>query len=414
MGHTPSKLCTAVFVRIAVRMAVRIAVLIAVLIAAGAVLPAIAQSQEKPPANGRNSRIEFSGTGWVTYRYKVRSEPLRAAALGRYANTFSGDVLPEGANAFDLDRVYFTADYSFNDRYSWQTQFEVNNFGGGGGKNGISVYVKKAFLRVNAPFGARNTAFRVGQIAHVMTPFVEDLWGYRIVSKVPLDRYLGVSTTWLGAAAEGSAAGERLRYDLAVTNQTSYNANVPNPGSPARPGRTKYKTLMGRLSLTPARTATGNVQLSGFAQYAPKSPADSTGLRGARYNYDFWFGGILSARGPRFTAAVEALERRDVGHPAVAGSPSLFRRRVTVSRVISGFGWTAVTAADRVFVRLDFLDPNRTASADGLFVGMGGLSHTFVKGVRGIADLEAAKFQTPRGAHLKTDVTLSARVELSL
>ena len=85
------------------------------------------------------------------------------------------------------------------------------------------------------------------------------------------------------------------------------------------------------------------------------------------------------------------------------------------SRVLSGLARYDITGKDNAFVRVDYFDPDIHRGGDAVGTVMAGNSHTYVKGLRSILDLEASGFKGPNGfKDYRTDVTLSARLEASL
>lgn len=372
--------------------------LMAAVVLSLALLPAAvpAQDDAKPAVTGRNAKIQFSGVGWVTYRYLLADEP-GAAAVGSALSAPGVDR--QDLNTFDVDRVYVTADYVMNETFSWQSIVEAENLSGT-----PRIFLKRAFVRAKSPFGLTGTGFRFGQIAHVYTPVAEDAWGYRIVSKIPVDRYLGISTTWVGAGLDGKVLGDVLDFDAAVTNENAYN----------RSSGTKYKSLQGRATITPlpGDEVLKGLHLTGFAQYNAK-PQPAGFEPGASDNNNVWFGLLPYFKNDRLSAGVEFLQRRDK-HSVAGQGPDETGVETVTAQYLGGFATIELAPDYRAFLRLDQFDPNTDVDDNGSLTFIGGLSHTYSKGIRSILDLEYTTFDEGEGESLDADLTVAARMEISL
>ncbi len=368
-------------------------------IAALFVTSAMAGDEEKPAVTGRNSKIQLSGVGWATYRYQLQMD-AHGATQGRHLTTLAAKDM----NLFDLDRVYLTCDYAFDDRYSWQTTIEMTNFAGD-----PRIYVKRAFLKVKSPFAIANTFFQMGQIAHVMTPSIEKNWGYRSVNRIGIERYLGISTTWNGLGFGFTDGSGMVDAELAIANENAYNKITA----------TKYKTLQGRVTLTPLPTdeALKGLKVALWAQMNSNAPPIGFPPKAAD-NTNTWLGVFPSFQGSKLAVAGEFAMKKDKT-PVITGTPPNEEVTTKTSRLLSGWVAYDVTARVRVFARLEQYDPNTDNDYDGLMNINAGLSHNMIKGVRSIVDVECTKFQEPKDdngntLNLDPDVTLSARLEVSL
>lgn len=395
------------------------------------VTSAMAGDEEKATVSGRNSKIQLSGVGWATYRYQLAMD-VNSATLGRHLTS----VGAKDMNRFDMDRVYLTGDYAFDDRYSWQTTLEMTNVDGD-----RKIYLKRAFLKVKNPFAIANTFAQMGQIAHVMTPSIEKTWGYRSVAKIGIDRFLSVSTTWNGLGFGFSGGGGLVDAELAIANENAYDK--PNP--------TKYKTFQGRVTLTPLPTneALKGLKIGIWGQMNSSAPpaADSHTYTISRLptkpdttitltaghqpsasdNQNLWFGVFPSFQAGKLTVACGFDRKRDktpthawpasFPFPDLSGIPTEVKTKTL--QLLSGWVAYDVTPRIRSFARIEQWDPNTDVDNDGLTNINAGLSHVMIKGVRSIVDVEYTKFQEPKdgnGATVKLDpdVTLSARLEVTL
>jgi hypothetical protein len=370
---------------------------IAVLFVTGA----MAGDEEKPAVTGKNSKIQLSGVGWATYRYQLQRD-THSATDARHLTTLA----TKDMNLFDVDRVYLTGDYAFDERYSWQTTIEMTNFAGD-----PKIFVKRAFLKIKSPFAISNAFVQMGQIAHVMTPSIEKVWGYRSVAKIGIDRYLGVSTTWNGLGLGYTCPRGIVDAELAVANENAYNTKTA----------TKYKTLQGRVTVTPlpADEALKGLKIAAWGQMNSNAPPSGFQPKAAD-NTNLWLGVLPSFQASKLTVAGEFEMKKDKT-PSLTGTPPAEEVTTKTSRLLSGWVAYDVTARVRAFARLEQYDPNTDTdiTGDALTTLNAGVSHSMVKGVRSIIDLEYTKFQEPKDLPanwqtLDPDVTLSARLEVSL
>jgi hypothetical protein len=368
-------------------------------IAALFVTTAVAGDEEKPAVSGKNSRIQLSGVGWATYRYQLAMDS-HGVTQGRHLA--SPNLTAKDMNSFDIDRVYLTGDYAFDDRYSWQTTIEMTNVAGN-----PQIYVKRAFLKIKSPFTIANTFVQMGQLPHVMTPSVEKVWGYRSVSKIGIDRYLGVSTTWNGFGCGYTGGGGLVDAELVIANENAYNKVTSS----------KYKTFQGRATLTPLPDdeALKGLKIALWGQMNSNLPPGGYAPKAAD-NMNTWFGVFPSFQGGKLTVAAGFDMKKDKGP---TGQPDAVVVKTKTSQLITGWVTYDVTPRVRGFARIEQWDPNTDVDNDGLMNINAGVSHSMIKGVRSIVDVEYTKFQEPKdGAGntvaLDADVTLSARLEVSL
>lgn len=166
----------------------------------------------------------------------------------------SHDVAPTGTG-FDVKRFYLIVDHKFNDIWSadltTDAQFSTaattqaaTPTGGtttvltnGNTSGGVSeVYIKKLYVQ-----GKFDDAFvlRIGSADLPWIPYLENLYGYRYVEKLALDRLgLGTTTDWgLNVAGKGGV------FD--------YSASVVNGGGYKNPTRTKDVDFEGRIGVRP-------------------------------------------------------------------------------------------------------------------------------------------------------------------
>jgi hypothetical protein len=141
---------------------------------------------------------------------------------------------PKATNGtgFDIKRAYLGVDHKFNDVWSASllVDFAPNgvDVGTGSGSAGAtplqgSEVVKNAF--VQAKF---DPAFivQVGEANMPWIPFVEDVYGYRYVEKVPVDLNKDGNSADSGVFAKGSFAGGIFNYAVAAVDGAGYKNDV--------------------------------------------------------------------------------------------------------------------------------------------------------------------------------------------
>jgi hypothetical protein len=150
--------------------------------------------------------------------------------------------------------------------------------------------------------------------------------------------------------------------------------------------------------------------VAAFAQVnSENSPAGFT--PSAADNRNIWFEVVPYLQAENLACGLEFAQKQDKT-PHLVGNESEVVTKT--SQYIGAFAWADVMPRLRFFGRLDQYDPNTDVDDDGLMNVIAGVAHTHVKGVRGIVDLEFTQYEEPKGASFDPDITVSARVEVSL
>lgn len=162
----------------------------------------------------------------LTYRQNVDGATDHAADKGN-------------GTAFDLKRFYFGVDHRFDAVWAARFRTDVGNLTNGK----LDVFVKHAFVEAKL---APELFVRGGAADLPWVPFIEDLYGFRYVENVLVDRTkFGTSADW-GVHAGGKLAGGLAGYAVSVVNGRGYGD----------PTRTRAPTIEGRLSLAPVKGLT--------------------------------------------------------------------------------------------------------------------------------------------------------------
>src|SRR5690349_15622074 len=149
------------------------------------------------------------------------------------------DGTDSAANGFGVDvkRFYLGVTHNFDDTWSAGITTDFNYVGN---ENETQLFVKKAYLQAKV-----SDAFiaRVGSSDLPWVPFVEDLYGYRFVENVMVDRLkFGTSADW-GVHVGGKAAEGRFSYAASVINGAGYK----------NPTRSDSVDFEGRLAFQPVK-----------------------------------------------------------------------------------------------------------------------------------------------------------------
>ncbi|MGB8273976.1 MAG: hypothetical protein WCF16_01760 [Alphaproteobacteria bacterium] len=117
---------------------------------------------------------------------------------------------------FDIKRFYLGIDHRFDDTFSANitTDFLYDSTAGA-----TQLFIKKAYLDMNL---APEIDVRFGSTDLPWVPFVEDIYGYRYVEAILIDRTkFGTSADW-GVHAKGKLANGLIHYAVAAVNGAGY------------------------------------------------------------------------------------------------------------------------------------------------------------------------------------------------
>ncbi|MGH8179532.1 MAG: porin, partial [Steroidobacteraceae bacterium] len=130
----------------------------------------------------------------------------------------NGSRIAPGGSGIDVQRFYLIFNEKFDDMWSATIATDASYSSGGGA---VDVYIKKAYLQCSLP-GSKAFFARLGSADLPWVPLVEDLYGYRYVEHVEVDRlHFGTSADW-GLHAGGQGGGARYAVSV-VTGSGSTN-----------------------------------------------------------------------------------------------------------------------------------------------------------------------------------------------
>jgi hypothetical protein len=150
--------------------------------------------------------------------------------------TSDGNKTAASGTGFDAKRLYIGIDHKFDDMWSMQAVTDFNYISSIGQTD---VYIKKLFVQAKV-----SDAFvlRAGSADLPWVPFAEDVYGYRWVENVIIDRLkFGTSADW-GLNANGKMGNNGM---------FAYSASVINGNGYKNPSRSNSMDFEGRISVTP-------------------------------------------------------------------------------------------------------------------------------------------------------------------
>jgi hypothetical protein len=165
--------------------------------------------------------------------------------------------------SFDLKRFYLTVDHVFDDVWAARLRTDAGNETNGK----FEVFVKNAYVQATV---SPALVLRAGSVDLPWIPFVEDLYGFRYVENVLVDRTkFGTSADW-GLHAGGKFQDGLVAYALSVVNGRGYGD----------PTRTQGPTVAGRVSVVPLKGLTlavdGEVGTLGQRVVGTATPRNAT------------------------------------------------------------------------------------------------------------------------------------------
>lgn len=188
----------------------------------------MAKNQTTPPLPEKAKWVEGTKVGGKAY--------FNISSINHESNGV--DQADNGVQT-DVKRFYLSVDHAFDKTFSANltTDFRYN---ANGTSKDVLVYVKKAYLQAKLSDAA---IFRVGAADLPWVPFVEDLYGYRYVENVMIDRTkYGTSADW-GVHFMGSALDGKLSYAASAINGAGYKTLSRNSDTIDLEGRVSFKPV---------------------------------------------------------------------------------------------------------------------------------------------------------------------------
>jgi hypothetical protein len=165
----------------------------------------------------------------------------------------------------DVKRFYLTADHAFDDMWSVDITTDFNYIGN---DSQTQVYIKKAYLQARFSDAA---VLRVGSADLPWVPFIENLYGYRYLENVLVDREKYGTSADYGVHLGGKLAGGMVDYAASVISGAGYK----------KLQRSNSVDFSGRLSVNPIKDLTLGVGAYNgkLGQDVVSDPAENTAKR---------------------------------------------------------------------------------------------------------------------------------------
>ncbi|HPD32937.1 MAG TPA: hypothetical protein P5545_01875 [Bacteroidota bacterium] len=252
-----------------------------------------------------------------------------------FYNADAIDSTQRDVNGFNFRRIYFTADYTINDKFSSRFRLESSIANG----SNINVFVKDAYLQWANIFRGSNLVIGISP-----TPAFdvsESVWGYRSLEKTPLDYFGLVPSRDMGIDLKGKFDDKGiLKYWVKLGN---------NSGS--KPETDKYKRYYGSLQFTPSKNFTVIVD-GDYNTLPPKA-----GLNNSAFTGDVF---VNFNKGKIFSVAAEVFIKSQQNNYKPSGATS--------PETQNGLGfsfWAKSMFTDNIGIvgRFDMWDPNTNENA---------------------------------------------------
>lgn len=243
------------------------------------------------------------------------------------------DLADTGTQA-DVKRFYLTVDHKFDNIFSANltTDFRYNS---NGTSNDVLVYVKKAYLQATL---SPHFFVRIGSADLPWVPFVEDVYGYRFVENVLIDRTKFGTSADYGVHIGGTFGNGLVSYAASAINGAGYKTLSRSSNT---------IDLSGRISVKPVK----NIVL-GVGAYSGKLGKSSEVVpdyavphRATRFD------ALAAFTSNRIRAGVEYFHAEDWKNVTTPFSDS--------ADGYSAFGSFAFTPKLSAFGRYDWVKPNK-------------------------------------------------------
>ncbi|HEU4619284.1 MAG TPA: porin [Gammaproteobacteria bacterium] len=155
--------------------------------------------------------------------------------LSHIAQTSDGATVDPTGTSVDAKRFYVTIAHRFDETWSANITTDFNYVGN---DNQTQLFVKKAYLQ--GSFGDAFTV-RLGSADLPWIPFVEDLYGYRYVENILVERARFETSADWGLHALGEVLNGKINYAVAAINGNGYK----------NPSRSSSMDFTGRIGFVP-------------------------------------------------------------------------------------------------------------------------------------------------------------------
>lgn len=268
---------------------------------------------------------KISGKAYADFTYRDNQDDGTGLAADKQVGT-----------NLDLKRFYLTVDHSFDEHFAARIRSDVGNEVNGK----YNIFVKHAYIEGKT---GPELVLRAGAADLPWVPFVEDLYGFRYVENVLIDRIkLGTSADW-GLHLSGKLADGVATYAVSAVNGRGYGD----------PTRTQAPTVEGRVSVSPVKELTLAI-----------------GAQGGKLGQN-----VVGTPTPRTASRYDALIAF-VGGPARVGVTGFLAKNydkkivtdvtVPMDKAIGGSAWASVELVEpfTLFARFDYVKPKKDTKSD--------------------------------------------------
>jgi hypothetical protein len=249
----------------------------------------------------------------------------------------------DGANSFDLDRAYLSAQSQMTAHLAAKVMLDAGRLDDTSADTKLRVYVKHAWLEasngkaIKARFGVVDTGY---------LSYGEQFLGLRYMGKLMADDQKALSTADIGINAQGEQAGGLVSWHAAILNGEGYSKPELDAG----------KTGQARVSVDPlAKKHKFALPITGFVSYAIPAKGNDSVLV---------YAGAVGVKVPHVLGWVEYVGKSTGG--VSSGGIS-----ATVSPRMAKYGG--------IVLRVDRWDPNASKDKDASLKISGGLTHDFLE-----------------------------------
>lgn len=171
--------------------------------------------------------------------FKPSSGEIKGYMINEYYSVLSHhNEEIEGRHGFWFRRIYFTYNNKLTDNIKMRLRFEMNSPGDFVTSTTLNALVKDAYLN----FKLSGQDVKVGIISPPTYDNIEEIWGYRVLEKTPLDLFKLRSSRDFGVVLKGNLDSKKtISYEAMVGNGSANKAEID-----------KGKIFYGQLGFKPA------------------------------------------------------------------------------------------------------------------------------------------------------------------
>jgi len=175
-------------------------------------------AQEKEEKEVKAEQAEKVAKASNAGKFKFESELYLNTTAREIDTTTAGASTTTKTSGLNVDRVYLTAKYNFNDDWMARVTTDVGNERSLG--HAQNIYLKYAY--VEGKLAGDAAVLRLGQSHTPWIDYEEHLWGHRYVAKTMIDQYGFDDSSDLGVGLKGALADGMVNYWVTATNGTGY------------------------------------------------------------------------------------------------------------------------------------------------------------------------------------------------